>query len=295
MNLTPHPSLAGERVLAVLSPNNIQRLPWIKHRLGAVFPKLDVVAPRDLPHLRDVVSRASATHRVVLTVGGDGTLHEVLNAADLSRQVLGILPGGTGNDFARAAGLPLSLGAALSRLAALGPQPVDIGVVNGLRYHTCAGFGLDSATLRLRQVRRNLLTRNYNIAFLIALAGLKCPQVSLDVDGEQTQGRLFWLLAMNTPTIGGGTRIAPEARIDDGLLELLLIRETGKLNLIRHMPAALRGKHLGLPFVLYRQAQRVLCRLKQKLDYLAVDGELRYCGESTVTFEVRPGAMLFLR
>ena len=100
---------------------------------------------------------------------------------------------------------------------------------------------------------------------------------------------------MNTPTIGGGTRIAPKARIDDGLLEVLLVRETGKLNLIRHMPAALRGEHLGLPFLHYRQAQRIECRLEQRLDYLAIDGELRYSGEAAVTFEIRPGAMSFLR
>ncbi len=179
--LEPHPTLAGERVLAVLSPRSIDRLPLCKRLLGAVFPRLDVISPRSLEHLRDVVQHSAATHALVLAVGGDGTLHQVLNALDLERQVLGIVPSGTGNDFVRTLNLPTGFTQAIAGLHALTLQPTDYGVINGMRYHNSAGFGLDSATLRLREERRNWLTRNYNMAFLMALAGLECPHADRDV------------------------------------------------------------------------------------------------------------------
>jgi diacylglycerol kinase (ATP) len=293
--LAPHPTLAGERVLAVLSPSNIDRLPQCKALLGAVFPRLDVVSPASLEHLRETVLRSAATHRIVLAVGGDGTLHQVLNAIDLQRQAVGIIPAGTGNDFVRTLGIPNRFQPAIASLHKLTLQPTDFGIINGMRYHNSAGLGLDSATLRLRAERKNWLTRNYNIAFLMALAGLECPMMTISFDGESVSGRYYWLLAMNTPFIGGGTPVAPRASTSDGLLDLVLIRETSKLNLLRYMPATLRGQHLGLPMTTFRQVRRVTCETETAMDYLAVDGELHYCGERRISFEVRPGGMQFLR
>lgn len=293
--LLPHPLLADERALAVLSPQNISRLPQIKSQLGLVFPHLDVISPRDLHHLREVVQRSAATHRVVLAVGGDGTLHQVLNAVDVEHQILGIVPAGTGNDFARTLGLSRSLLPAIAGLAALSPQSTDFGIVNGTRYHNSAGFGVDSATLRLRTQRQNIFTKNYNLAFLLALAGMSCPQVHIQFDGEEESGRFYWVLVMNTPQIGGGTPIAPGAEIDDGQLNMLLIRETTKLNLMRHMPATMRGKHTNLPMAHYQQVTHLICTSQEAVEYIAVDGELQYCGAKQVEFTVRPGGMQFLR
>lgn len=295
MKLTPHPTLSGERVLAILSPRNLERLPLIRASVGAVFPHLDVVAPRDLSHLRDVVQRSAGSHRIVLAVGGDGTLHQVLNAADVARQVLGIVPAGTGNDFARVIGMPGQLNDAIAHLMQLTPQATDYGVINGLRYHNSAGFGLDAATLRLRETRKNVITRNYNLAFLLALASLRCPQLTINYDGTEVSGSYFWVLVMNTQQIGGGTRIAPKAGIADGRLDMVLVRETKKLNLVRHMPATLRGQHMGLPFITYEQVQSVTCRADSPVDYLAVDGELHYCGEREIKLAIRAGGMQFLR
>lgn len=293
--LTPHPTLAGERVLAILSPRNLERLPLLRTGIGAVFPQLDVIGPRDLSHLREVVQRSAGTHRIVLAVGGDGTLHQVLNAADVTRQILGIVPAGTGNDFARAAGIPVQLDEAIARLAQLTPQATDYGVINGVRYHNSAGFGLDAATLRLRETRKSMLTRNYNLAFLMALAGLHCPKLKINYDGTPAAGSYFWVLVMNTQQIGGGTRIAPKAEIADGRLDMVLVHETAKLNLVRQMPATLRGQHTGLPFITYAQVQAVTCVADAPVDYLAVDGELHFCGEREISFAVRAGAMQFLR
>lgn len=295
IKLTPHPTLADERVLAILSPSNVTRLPMLRTSIGAVFPHLDAIAPRDLDHLREVVQRSAGTHRIVLAVGGDGTLHHVLNSADVAGQILGIVPAGTGNDFASAIGMPSQLDAAIAHLTQLKPVATDYGVINGVRYHNSAGFGLDAATLRLRETRKNMLTRNYNLAFLMALAGLRCPRLQIKYDGGEAEGRYFWVLAMNTRQIGGGTKIAPHADIADGLLDMVLVRETSKLNLIRHMPATLQGKHTNLPMICYEQVQTVSCVAAAPVDYLAVDGELRFCGEREISFAVRPGGMQFLR
>lgn len=295
MELAPHPSLAGERVLAILSPRSIDRLPQCKRLLGAVFPRLDIISPTSLEHLRQAVQHSAATHRLVLAVGGDGTLHQVLNALDPQRQALGIVPTGTGNDFVRTLNIPAGFTRYISKMQQLRLQPTDFGLVNGIRYHNSAGFGLDSATLRLRQERANLLTRNYNIAFLMALARLTCPPMTVSFNGASESGRFYWALAMNTPFIGGGTPIAPRACTSDGLLDMVLIRQTYKLNLLRHMPATLQGHHTELPMTVYQQVRSVTCATETPIDFLAVDGELHLCGERNVSFEICPAGMQFLR
>jgi len=294
LQLSLHPLLASESVLAILAPSQIDALPLVKSTMGAVFPNLSVVCPRDLAHLGDVVKRSAKTHAIVLTVGGDGTFNRVLNAADLERQALGLVPGGSGNDLARTLGFPRRLQQAIARLHALSLRPTDYGVVNGIRYHNSAGFGLDSATLRLR-MRGGLPKRNYTLAFLMALAALRCPAAELTYDGASLSGRFFWVLAMNGQFIGGGTRIAPQAALDDGLLDMVLVKQTGKLNLLLHLPQALKGAHLHLSMVEAGSVARLACSLAEPIDYLAIDGELYPCGGRDVVIEVRPGGMRMLR
>lgn len=291
----PHPQLSGERALAVLSAANVIHLPELKQRLGQLFPNLDVIAPRDLEHLAEIIRRSHSTHRVVLSVGGDGMLHQVLQSIDLASQVLGLVPAGTGNDFARALNYPKGLSAAIEHLGKLTPQLTDYGRVNEYRYINSAGFGLDSETLRVRNTSTGLLHRNYIAAYLYVLAKLRPTACRLRIDGEELDGRWYWVLVMNSPYIGGGTLIAPRASITDGLLDVMLIKDTPKLNLIRHIPATVKGHHLGLSIVVYRQAREILCTTERPIDILAIDGEQRVCASSELRITVEAGKLSLLR
>lgn len=289
------PISADDRVLVILAPAYLDKLPFLKQRLPEVFPRVDVISPGDLENLHRSVAYSAATHRVVLAAGGDGTLHQVLQRLDTKSQVMGVLPIGTGNDFARSLDFPYGLAARIKHLANLRPKPIDYGTVNGQRYINSAGFGIDSQTLNTRQRSSGFLGRNYNAAFIATLPRMKAHSAEVDCDGERLDGDYCWILAMNSPCIGGGTLIAPQAEIDDGKLDLLLVKKTGMLNMLRYLPAAIKGKHLGLDLTVYRQAREIEIRLTAPLDYLALDGELQLCGSSRVRFKVAAGALLFLR
>ncbi len=293
--LLAHKTLGNKKVLAILSPNNLHHLEQIKAQLEIVFPLLQVVAPKTLDHLREVVSLNARAYDMLISVGGDGTFHRVLNAVDLKQHVLGILPCGTGNDFARMLGFPLGLKPAIAHLQTCTLQPTDYCTAGPFRYHTCAGFGIDSATLKLRQDHPGGLNKNYNIAFLRALARLECPPLSIKYGDSSINSPCYWVIGMNSTTIGGGTRIAPKALLDDGLLDMVVVRETSKLQLVRLLPSAIRGKHLSHPSVEYAQLVEFTCTQETPITYLAVDGEVFLFGERSVKFKCIPLGMNLLR
>jgi diacylglycerol kinase (ATP) len=290
-----HPELAATRVLAILSRNHKDSQAEYRGLIGQVFPHLDMVCPEDLDDLAAVVRSSAQTHGLVLAIGGDGTLHQVLQHIEPHRQSIGILPAGTGNDFARVLAFPQSLKERVSHLAKLRLQSTDYGSVNGLRYHNSAGFGLDSETLRRRERIRGPLRSNYTAVFLLTLAGLRCDRIRVQYGTEQQRGSFYWVLCMNTPYIGGGTKIAPRAAIDDGKLDMVLIRETGKLNLLRYLPKAIKGEHLNLPMTVHAQVDCVSCVCEQPLEYIALDGELYKWGRREIEFRANPGGLSFLR
>jgi diacylglycerol kinase (ATP) len=284
-----------ERVLAVLSAANLQRLPLIKQDLAEAGIDASVVAPDDLEHLSGVLRRSHGVQHTILALGGDGWVHRVLQHLDLSNQCLGVLPAGTGNDLAHALGLPSDLRRSIRQLSQAQPQRIDLGEINGIRYVNSAGFGLDSATLRTRHNNRGLLHQNYLAAFVYSLSRLKTLVGSVSIDGQTFSSRYMWVLAMNSPYIGGGINIAPGARLDDGKLNVLLIHETSKWVLLANMPAAVKGRHLGIKAAQYSVAERIECEMVEPVDTLAVDGEEHFCGERQVSIQVVPGALRVLR
>jgi diacylglycerol kinase (ATP) len=282
--------------LGVLKPSQLHQLDALKAALAPVFPRLEIVSPASLDRMQDLLRRCRATHKLVLAIGGDGTLHQVLQGMNLAEQALGLLPLGTGNDFARVIGYPRSLSAKAARLVELTPTPTDYGVMAGHRFINSAGFGLDSATLALREAHpKSRVLQNYNLAFIRVLASLQPVPARIELDGEPIDGLFYWALAMNNAYIGGGTRIAPQAKVDDGKLDALLVRADSKWELLVNLPRAIQGKHLGMRQVIYRQAALLRCVAEKPVRYLAADGELHFHGEKVVEFTACPGGLRMLR
>jgi diacylglycerol kinase family enzyme len=295
-----HPQFVDDKVLALIAPQCLVHFDLLRDELPRHFPGVQLVAPRDLAHLHELVRRSAGTHRLVLAVGGDGTLFQVLQQLDLEQQALGIIPSGTGNDFATAIGFPKGLRDRLAHLSHTSLQPTDIGLGNGVRYVNSGGFGIDTDTLRLRERSGPWMKKQYNLLFLRVLAAMRPAPVSVNWElpggpAGHENGRFFWLLAMNSPLIGGGTRIAPRARLDDGLLDMVLIRRVAKLELLRRMPAAIAGRHLGLAMTRFAQVRQMVVEADEPVPYLALDGELVHCGQRRIEFKVQPAALQFLR
>ena len=238
----------------------------------------------------------------ILVFGGDGTVHRHLpQLVKLQLPVL-VVPHGSGNDFARALHLR-SVGDALAawrhfvsgRSNAL---QVDLGVIAPVvppdgggapaphepgteRYFCCvSGVGLDvEIARRANRLPRALRRRGgYLLSLLPALSGFQPlgirVQASLGGGPLSTRyaGPAMVVAIANTPTYGGGIRIAPDARLDDGKLEVCLVEAMAKVRLLRLFPSAFSGHHLNLPEVTYFQADRMRIETEQPSDVYA-DGE----------------------
>jgi diacylglycerol kinase (ATP) len=195
----------------------------------------------------------------LVACGGDGLVTEVAGvAADTGRR-LAVVPTGAGNDFARVLGYdakrPLD---AFHALANGTDRVVDLGRVNG-RWYTCVtASGFDAEANRwANTVQRLSGTTLYVAAVLRTLAVYKPHPFRLTIDGEQYEMRA-WLVAVgNGPAYAGGMRVAPSARLDDGLLDVTVIGAVSKPEFLLNFPKIFKGTHVSHPMVKTFQAARV--------------------------------------
>lgn len=227
----------------------------------------------------------------VLAVGGDGTVHVALQALDLARQTLGIIPLGSGNDVFRNLKLEHTPEAALAPVLAGTTAQWDIGTVGNLRFVNSAGVGLDSMTLTTREtVRNKWLRRDYSALFLLTLLKAQPFRVRLTLDDHEMQEeRGWWYIVANGPFIGGGMHITPGGSVTDGQFEVLSIRDISKWALVQALPKVFKGAHLDLPGITVRHARRVRCEILGQPMRIAVDGELAM--PAPVEFTLQPGAL----
>jgi len=263
---------------------------------GALAP-VEVASVADAAGSRRAVEEALARGcRRVVAVGGDGTTHLVANVllAAGGEVTLGVVPAGTGSDLARALAIPRDPAAALRR-ALLGP-PVALdagwgeGESGGFWFVNIASAGVGG----LVDERVNALPRRGRTAFLCAtlqaLRRYRCVPVRVEADSESWyEGPLFLLAVANGTTFGKGMRIAPGARPDDGLFDVVLVGEVAGLELLRRLPQVYLGRHLAARPVRFRRARTVRLEPLAPLPPFDVDGETYASG--AVTFSVRPGAL----
>jgi len=235
--------------------------------------------------------------RVLVVVGGDGTLSGVLDTVCAASIPVVLVAAGTGNDLARALGLPRGDARAAAELALTGvPRAIDVGVVRTARdsrkFLTIAALGFDAKvsdrTNRLRWPHGAL---RYYLALLIELARLRPMDFTLSVDGEAARSAPGTLIAAgSTSSYGGGMPICAGAVPDDGLLDIVHVAPLGRLRLLRLFPLLLRGSHLSRGEVAHRRARSVTVSAPGLVVY--ADGER--IGEDECTISVLPGALTMM-
>jgi diacylglycerol kinase (ATP) len=241
----------------------------------------------------------------LVVVGGDGMVHLGLNAiagagAGARRRVpLGIIPAGTGNDTARALGLPLhNLPAACERALeswAGGGRMIDAGrITAGGTSRLFAGVvsaGFDAAVNeRANDWRWPRGKIRYQLAMLRELASFRAIDYTVTADGEQWQQGAMLISVANGQSIGGGMRIVPEAALDDGYLDLFIVNRLSRTRLLAVFPKVFAGKHVGHPAVQLRRVRTVELSAGNIVAY--ADGER--IGALPMTIEVVPRAVCVL-
>lgn len=245
---------------------------------------------------------------MVIAIGGDGTVHEVVNGLmqvpEKKRPIFGIVPVGSGNDFAHAIGLPAKPDVALVHALRGKPQPIDLGLLSDETgreeyFDNTVGIGFDAVvTIRshtLPVVRGFLMYLTAVIQTIIL--NFNPMQLHVETDTETWDLPTLMLTLCNGPREGGGFQVAPQARNDDGLLEYATIRKVSRLMMFRLVPEVMNGTHGRFKQVRMGTFQKMTLSSDRAL-YIHADGEI-YTGFGTDTrrlsLEVVPGAIQVVR
>ena len=241
----------------------------------------------------------------VIVAGGDGTVNEVVSgllAAELGGYAeLGVLPLGTGGDFARSLGIPRGLDGAVELLAAGKSRQIDAGRISYLdaALQNASTYFVNVASLGISGLIDQLVNRatkrfGGGVSFLIgtikAIARHRSQHVTLRVDGEVVHDApLVLAAAANGRYFGGGMYISPEARLDDGLLDVMLVSDLSKRAMLSKLPLIYSGKHLDDPDCRFLRGRVIEAEATPGSVLLDIDGEA--LGALPARMDVVPNAI----
>ena len=232
---------------------------------------------------RAVAERAVAEgFTTIVAAGGDGTVNDVVNGIAGSDLTLGILPVGTMNVFAAELGIPGDLDAAWAVIRAGHTRRVDLARANGRYFVQLAGVGLDAQVVQetSRNFKRNFGPLSYVIS-AAQIAARKPPRLLVEADGVEREGS--FVLIGNGRYYGGPVAVFKDARIDDGLLDVLIFKNLGYLDIARYLGTIFMGKHTDLADVEYFQTKKAAVRSDDDVP-VEVDGEV--ISQLPITFRI---------
>jgi diacylglycerol kinase (ATP) len=252
------------------------RLDAIAPRIHAAWPGMEWVRSESAEHVTEVARDTSrAKYDLLLVAGGDGTVHHAARALAGSRTALGILPLGTGNDVATSVGIPAQPEEAVRTLALGQVRRFDLARVHDRIFCCVLGVGMDTAALRVinrtRLIRRGRLL--YNWAAARTLLTHRPPLLQIRTRSTSFDGPLLFAAVMNTRTYAGGMRLAPDAAIDDALLDACILEDAGLLANARSLMRAMGGRHRGCPEITLARDSSVVMEGPDPVP-ITLDGEL---------------------
>jgi YegS/Rv2252/BmrU family lipid kinase len=205
-------------------------------------------------HAAELVAEHGGDFDGLVAVGGDGTLHEILQAVDLERHTIGLIPRGSGNDFAWMNDWPANIEKCAARIAARQERRIDLGLWDGGRFHTSVGVGFEArVTYESHRVKHLRGPAIYLAALARVLHDLRTYPARIDWSGGSWEGDMLLASIGNGARVGGAFMMTPEARNDDGLLDMCLAPRTSLLQLLRLLPLTFKGSHV-------RTGRVILCR-----------------------------------
>jgi diacylglycerol kinase (ATP) len=299
--------MAKDRVLLIVNPIRSTKAPRLLTRIEYTLERLgvhcDLKFTEQRGHGIDLASQGVAQgYRSIVAVGGDGTVNEVVNGVFGSDVAVFSIPLGAGNDFLRNLGIR-TWEQACQVLAEGGITHIDLGLAEyrddaarlKQRYYAVvadAGFGSEMIRNLPRRFRHAL---GGNLGYVVSVyrtalqRQAHARRLRVRVDGELRYDERFLLVeVLNGMYAGGGLKVAPQAKLGDGLLEVFLVRDMSWLKIWVLFPRILRGTHIEHEGVRYFRARNVKVEAEHDVR-VSVDGEL--IGQTPVRFSIIPGAL----
>jgi len=287
--LVVNPAAGGGRAATLL--------PGVEAALRAHGLTFRTERTTSVEHARELARAAHGAGEVPVTLSGDGLVGCVAGALSAlgapEPPLMGVLPGGRGNDFARVTGIPADAVAACAVLAGGVSRPIDLGVVDGAPFVGIASVGFDSEANRIANAApARLGNLVYAYGAVRALASYRHATFTVAADGEPPRTFAGWSVAVaNASTYGGGMVMAPAARLDDGLLDVVMTESTSRAHFLRTLPKAFKGTHVEEAFVHVRQGREIRVSA-DRLFVVYADGDP--IGRLPATIGVLPGAVRVL-
>lgn len=276
------------RVMVILNPTadlgyGLRKRNEIEQE-GEKWGGLDLVLTKHRDHARDLaISAAEDGYEVIVAAGGDGTVHEVVNGLlrkHQKRAKLGVIPIGTGNDFAFALDLPVDIPAAVEIIFNGRSRSVDLGSVvddRGIHvlFNNNLGIGFDAnVVIRVEAIKRlhGFLRYLWGVLKTLVL-DFRPLHFQMRFDQESvTEDVLFVTFGLG-PRHGGGFLLTPDALFDDDLIDTCTVRPMGRLHALALLNSAVKGTHIDVPLVSMRQSQKIEISCSKPLP-IHIDGEV---------------------
>ncbi len=269
------------RILVVINPlagrgKALRLLPRIKRWLSRFPHDLRYEVTSTPEEMRNRILKASEDGiEAILLSGGDGTVHQALPAIVKTGLPFGYLPCGRGNDFARNMGLPPDLKRNCCFPSIPPIRRVDLPSLNQTTpFVAIAYVGFDCEVNRLANEHQGYFSGalGYTLCLLRALSRFQPFEVEITIDGQTWRERVMMISVANAPFYGGGMKIVPQAVMDDGRLDLCIVKEISKLELLRQFLKVFKGTHIHHPKILTTTGRNIRITSKEAREVFA-DGE----------------------
>lgn len=268
------------RLLVVVNPSaghgkTLRLLPKVRQWLSESSHEFLFVIPNSSEEMRQEIARASDQGiDAILLLGGDGTVHDALPAVAAKNIPLGFLPCGRGNDLVRNAGLQANLKKSCHLPPNLSFSRFDLPAVNQIPFIGIAYVGFDAEVNRMANdgVGHWSGELGYIVGVFGTLKNFRPFEMEMTIDGESLRERVMMVAIANGPFYGGGMKIAPQAVMDDGVLNICIVKEISRLELLRQFPKVFKGTHIYHPKIVMKSGRSVQIVSDESREVFA-DGE----------------------
>lgn len=270
----------------------LKKLPELEHQLQKFGFDYDVVYTRSPMDAADIADwNAHHDCDVIIAFGGDGTINEVINGLVGTDAALGVIPCGTGNDYAREIGIPQDIPEAVRILLHHHEKIHDVGEFQGRYFANAIGFGFDAKVNELAQGMKYLKgTAVYVASIIQSLWKYDAIDMEVHMNGDVRQEKTYLVAAGNGTSVAGGVKLTPAASLNDSLLDICHVEDVSVGTILRHAPKLFDGRIGEVKQVTLSKSPYLQIETDTYLP-IHMDGEIVFSDTTSYSVKIRPGAI----